>query len=115
MPNDKRTNEELHRALWRWLAETGSKWKREWPEWKHNGGLVEEVKCLCFACYAMTECDDEFKRCPIRWAVEGNCNYGKSEYKQWNCLMGDDSGDVDERKRIAAIIAELPWKEGGWK
>ena len=114
MKKDKRTNEQLHRALWRWLAETG-KYKWEWPEWESNGGKIGDVDEYCFACYERNVdigCKD---LCPIKWPYlkykrGDECMQESSPYTAW-C----NAGTPCIRKKYAAIIAELPWKNGGWK
>lgn len=107
---DKRTNEELHRALWRWLAETGEEYKSKWPGWKSQDFVWHK----CFACES---CQCECENCPILWGEppkpesEYQCERNPdSPYYKW-----DMEEDPEERKRLAAIIAELPWKDGGWK
>lgn len=43
----------LHRRLWNWLADThGRKYKKDWPEWAINGGIVPMAESYCFACAA---------------------------------------------------------------
>lgn len=110
---DNRTNEELHRALWRWLAETGSGNKEDWPEWKHNGGMY--VACAsCFACQEANHicggcCLPKDNHCPIKWGKAGRgCHANGSPLVSWFL------SNKDTRKKYAAIIAELPWREGGW-
>lgn len=37
----------LHRRMWNWLADThGRKYKKDWPEWTINGGIVPLVSTL---------------------------------------------------------------------
>lgn len=44
----------LHRRLWNWLADThGRKYKKDWPEWAINGGIVPMAESYCFACAAL--------------------------------------------------------------
>lgn len=52
----------LHRRLWNWLADThGRKYKKDWPEWAINGGIVPMAESYCFACAATDKCSN----CPI--------------------------------------------------
>jgi hypothetical protein len=38
----------LHRRLWNWLADThGRKYKKDWPEWAINGGIVPMAESYC--------------------------------------------------------------------
>lgn len=54
----------LHRRLWNWLADThGRKYKKDWPEWAINGGIVPMAESYCFACAATDSCSN----CPIDW------------------------------------------------
>jgi len=54
----------LHRRLWNWLADThGRKYKKDWPEWTINGGIVPMAESYCFACAATDSCSN----CPIDW------------------------------------------------
>lgn len=54
----------LHRRLWNWLADThGRKYKKDWPEWAINGGIVPMAESYCFACAATDKCSN----CPIDW------------------------------------------------
>lgn len=55
----------LHRRLWNWLADThGRKYKKDWPEWAINGGIVLPMaESYCFACAATDSCSN----CPIDW------------------------------------------------
>lgn len=39
----------LHRRMWNWLADThGRKYKKDWPEWAINGGIVPMAESYCF-------------------------------------------------------------------
>lgn len=52
----------LHRRMWNWLADThGRKYKKDWPEWTINGGIVPMAESYCFACAATDSCSN----CPI--------------------------------------------------
>lgn len=54
----------LHRRMWNWLADThGRKYKKDWPEWAINGGIVPMAESYCFACAATDSCSN----CPIDW------------------------------------------------
>lgn len=78
----------LHRRMWNWLADThGRKYKKDWPEWAINGGIVPMAESYCFACAATDSCSN----CPIDWNYRYDLNPGYSE-------------------RIARAIAEAPIK-----
>ena len=105
----------LHKELWGWLAETGTKEKSGWPEWKSNGGPVEDVSFHCFCCnyvehsYEPGRQRDMCGYCPVVW-VDGSpsggvCSEGKSPYIRWN---GAETPKT--RKKYAAIIRDLPWE-----
>ena len=92
---------EGHRALWDWLAKTGAGDKLEWPGW---ADYVGEAYNNCFACELIVACCPP---CPIKWPDEF-------------CVNGDDTGlfdqwelatDTETRKKLAAHIRDLPWKE----
>jgi hypothetical protein len=90
-----------HRELWDWLAETGGNFdcKRDWSGW---GGYDRRAGDACFACEIAGNCSF----CPIEWPNELICNDSGSLYDDW-----DKEGDPAERKRLAAEIRDLPWKE----
>lgn len=100
---------DLFRRHWRWLAETGAGLKVGWPEHDFAG---EPVTSDCFLCeYSCRRRDPgEFfcAYCPIEWP-EGRC-YSQDDnetiYSRW-CSVDT----AEERKQIAAVIAELPEKE----
>jgi len=100
--------ERLHReGLWAWLAETGSNRKEKWPRWKRNGGDVEENDYYCFCCIVA---DDICRFCPIDWGNDLLCFGKETAFGKWRRAK-----TAKTRKKYAAIIAELPWKEGGWR
>ena len=98
---------ELHKELWGWLAETGDAWKSNWPGWQQYRSSND-----CFACEA---CEEDCSECPIDWV--GNENYAFSYGDRQCCASGslyeewDTSKTTYERKKLAAQIRDLPWKE----
>jgi hypothetical protein len=96
----------LHKELWMWLSENPECDKNEWPQWKHNGGTIDNVGSLCFACFSCVECRD----CPLVWIERtgsGYCHSFRSPYNSW---IGTEVSS--ERSRLAKEIAELPVKDG---
>ena len=58
----------LHVELWKWLAKHPDKEKENWLMWKSNGGNIEKVDCLCFACEAAEHSlHNSCTNCPINW------------------------------------------------
>lgn len=100
----------LHKELWYWLAENPGKSKDQWPQWDFNGGTVDSVTMMCFACQYIKEHNTGCSQCPLVWSSELGCCGGyndEAEYSQWeNC------GDPQERAELALTIAELPVKPG---
>ncbi len=105
----------LHRRLWNWLADThGRKYKKDWPEWAINGGIVPMAESYCFACAATDKCSN----CPIDW------NYRDIAIKKpkfsfdtcgaWIAAYTYTAGIYDLKpgysERIARAIAEAPIK-----
>ena len=114
------TNHEGHIKLWNELARTGDKkkfiiFKKLFP----NAGRDAAVNA-CFACAEAkarykTEPSNYCRRCPITWGKKDSkvksyfCEYlNDSPFVEWK--WGGDCS-VKERKRLAAIIRDLPWKE----
>lgn len=108
-----------HKQMWGWLAETGKRNKGDWPEFKE----INPPANTCFACaYAdkvlnEKSCDWNVSRCqycPIDWGSNPKqtcfCEGIGSPYLTWwiNSIKG---GSPQERKRLAAIIRDLPWKD----
>lgn len=99
------TNKEGHYKLWDELARTGEKDKASvfdklFPD-PTNFAWV-------YSCYACEESGGVCQNCPIEWVSDkqGECCRKGSIYEKW---MHSESSD--ERKRLAAIIRDLPWKE----
>lgn len=106
-----------HRASWRWVAKTG-KDKERWPGWDTlrnysiDGIICNADECrmarnnYCFACGATESCEEHCPHCPIDWGSK-HCADEGTLYKQW-CILKPSS---PKAKKIAAQIAELPWRE----
>lgn len=94
-PKEK-TNEELHREMWNWLAENPEKQKSDWFDKEDVDALNE-----CFAC---EECNSNCGECPLDSNVIG-CGKSCGLYHIWLA-----SEDVDVRRALAKVIAGLPWK-----
>jgi hypothetical protein len=111
---------ERHKALWGWLAETGS-FKSDWPEWKSYKDLGSYIDAIdpifgkilngCYAC-DITRNKNTQKQwcmiCPIAWPKGLPCQY--KEQTPWNKWIRSALGS-DERKRLGAIIRDMPWKD----
>lgn len=100
------SNEELHKRLWRDIAEGRIKDKKEWF---HIHNEIIEPKNLCFACQeAINRRDEEdfneysCKYCPITKNDESCCG---GLYIEWR-----NEKNEDEKRKIAKEIAELEWR-----
>jgi hypothetical protein len=91
--------EKGHRELWDWLAETCCTCKSRWPGWKKYD---REAIHSFFACETA---DEDCNRCPIEWPGKF-CAVGAGPYCLW-----ERATDPAERKRLAAVIRDLPWRE----
>lgn len=108
------TNHEGHIKLWDELARTGSRdkedtFERLFPEI----GFCEASDTCCFACQELYDRygeERDCKDCPIVWGNSSDMKSNKicirEEYGKW--IFTDDP---DDRKRLAAIIRDLPWRE----
>ena len=103
--------ESLHRKLWTWIAESGNCHKDEWPFLVTLTAKEQEYiwnMNICFACIAAgSECDS----CPITWTFTEKssvhpCECKGSIYHNWRM-----TSNVVDRKRLAATISKLSWKE----
>lgn len=106
------SNEELHKRLWRDIAEGRIKDKKEWF---HIHNEIIEPKNLCFACQeALERFAEDF------WTGDGNI-CGSCPIKKENdekCCGGLYGKYVDalllglegEKKELAKKIAELEWR-----
>ena len=92
----------LHRQLWGWLAENPMKKKEDWPGWTSNGGEHIPNGHYCFCC--VIGHDDVKCNCPLEWPNGARCT--NSYYLNWSFGSGGE-----ERKRLAALIRDLPVKE----
>ena len=107
-----RSSEELHKKhqeLWGWLAETGSEFKDQWPGWEDEDHIIAYEE-QCFACEAVNIAYASRSRtcgshCPVSWNGR-HCCFRGAEYSQWLACESEDG-----RKKLAAIIRDLPWAE----
>jgi len=96
-----------HRALWLWLAKTGSEYKNNWPGWEK----IEHQDYVCFLCnkyHANRNFKEDTCKCPIKWSKIKDsrtpcCNYD-SPFYQW-----EDEQDITKRRKLALKIAGM-WK-----
>jgi hypothetical protein len=116
MPITFEEGERGHNALWGWAAETGGR-KEDWPEWEYNGGEQPEIMSDCFCCeYVQCFGDNLCESCPIKWTdpehaleiIEDDlcpCQEAyDSPFRAWEAAE-----DIEQRKRLAAIIRDMPW------
>jgi hypothetical protein len=114
------TNHEKHILLWDKLAKTGAGPKEKddifgqlFPDCDPNSSAA------CNSCWACQEDEDKADdctaclRCPIEWAaptdeplIGTRCCVKRSPFIIWS-----HSEDIDQRKRLAAQIRDLPWRE----
>ena len=98
-------NHTAHKKLWTWLSENPEMDKKDWPEWKVNGGKYSSVDGNCFACEFTIDgacCD-----CPLIWPGEW-CADRYGLYKKWT----KKNISLKERTSLALQIANLPVKKG---
>ena len=93
---EEKTNEELHREMWNWLAENPEKKKSDW--------LDKEKISARDNCFACEECNGDCNKCPLDSEVIG-CHKPNGLWHVWRT-----SENADFRKALARVIAELPWK-----
>jgi hypothetical protein len=109
-----------HKELWNWLADHPKREKYDWFKMKLLNG--EKFSGMCFACiYADEVCEKACLKmrigycdtcdiycsdsCPLEFQVE--CDNADSLYYQWV-----NASNLEERTRIARLIANTPVKEG---
>ena len=101
----------LFREHWSWLAETGSLDKQAFIREKGHGKIKDDCY-LCEYCGATYDEGTICSRCPIEWphyltGEPARCT--DSYFDDW--IEYVECGNVEERKRLAKIISELPEKE----
>jgi hypothetical protein len=97
------TNKEGHYKLWDELARTGG--GNKLTAYRHIFGVNTLVPVdYCFACQECNDRGDErhCTECPL--SPDDPCLDGL--FDEW-C----DADTPEERKRLAAIIRDLPWRE----
>lgn len=97
-PKEK-TNEELHREMWNWLAENPDK---EEGDWLCDNGYIGD-KDIAGGCFACEECRQHCDECPLDKRVIG-CEDGL--FRVWYT-----TSDIRTRSRLADVIAGLPWRK----
>ena len=95
---------DLHKRLWNILAVTG---------WDSKGKALQKMRLgrypfvMCFACEACVHLGNpaffEFCLCPLNWGNSSITPCLLGLYDQWI-----DAKTKEERKRIAALIRDLP-------
>ena len=96
-----------HVKLWEWLAANPTKHKNDWPEWKINGGNVNNADCLCFACECREESTACFTECPLIWPKEHSWRVCGALFYAWK-----EADNPASRNALALQIAHLPVREG---
>lgn len=97
---EEKTNEELHRKMWNWLAENPEMGKEDWfVRKKYTADM--RPKSDCFAC---DECERDCGKCPLDRRVIG-CGGGL--FSIWS-----NTTDMHTKSRLAKVIAGLPWGTG---
>ena len=87
---------ELSIELWEWLAETGSEYKRDWPEWEKYGKV--DVNCFLCAYVRLTGCG----ACPYD-EIFGWCDTNDAPYHRWYNVK-----TIEDRKKYAKkFLAQL--------
>lgn len=104
-----KTLHDAHKALWNWLAKTGSTDKKAAPVWTDTkfAHLVNSCtkSAQCFCCRKNENC----AKCPITWVGYTShlaCTAKGSLYKDWNITP-----NIKTRKKLAKQIANLYWEE----
>ena len=106
--------EKLHKKLWNWLFQNPEKMKSDWPLWKSNKGMIENVKDDCFACVV----DWLYNRKYINktyYPTCSSCPVDSTKYAKTLCIGGAPyfrwcrAKSLRTKKKWAKIIAELPW------
>lgn len=99
----QKTNEELHKELWGWLAETGSNTKKDWPGWAEIFPGDKALENNCFCC-AEAWFDLDCGNCPVDWGEENDCVSKGTLFNLWY-----KEKTIEKRKILAAQIRDLPW------
>ncbi len=97
-----------HRALWGWLAETGTEHKSEYIGFTNREDRILNYCHFCeFAGIIRAGADSRINCdvCPGGWTDE-HCEADESEYLLW-C----DAETPEERKEIAAQIRDIPIRD----
>ena len=89
---------ELHRELWRWLAENPASTKDDWPRWAEIEAEYGGIRNHCFACeYCKADCFS----CPFDWT------FG-SDYYSIACITFNGN-----RPGLYSLYSEF-WKADGY-
>lgn len=99
--------EKLHRQMWTDIAEGKVESKSEWIYKNYSSKPIPFN--LCFACEEAKNRQKEemyCNYCPITDVSEQFCCAGL--YSEYETFI--KKGNLKEKRRIAAIISELPWE-----
>lgn len=92
------TNEQKFRAMWRQMAHSGCT-KRQ--------TVINQIFPVVNNCHACDEVISDCAFCPIDWGA-AYCDSDGTLYNKWR--RTSYRNDKPEMKRLAAKIAELPWR-----
>lgn len=100
-------NHKRHILLWDELSRTG-----DWQKSETFDKLFPEAKIPNFiayrmSCWACEEAKEDCTKCPLSWREDSEgCMKENTLFTQWR-----ESTNREERKILAALIRDLPWKE----
>lgn len=109
---------EITRRLWAWLEESGSRCKRDWPEWVFNGGTVPRMESDCPCCQVVFGGAERLTclACPawrvwpypdeLKTKVTTPCNHLKSPYTRWH-LAGSDEDRMAAAREIREGVERI--------
>lgn len=107
----------LHEELWTWLSEHPCEHKEDWPRWLFNGGDVEAVPSLCFACeWTLLANPDgvvSCSLCPCRWGTDdlGEPIFCRDEDSAYEQHVHFDCDDYYAKRSELALIVAYAWRD----
>lgn len=97
----------LHRILWDRLTKTGGNSKQDaFQECPELRGLHSNF--YCFACERAEQNNERCEQCIFEWfkGSSDGCYFPTSAWEKWKAVE-----TIQERKKYAAIIRDLPLKK----
>lgn len=108
---DLRTAKNHWISMWEWLSQNPGKYAKDWPEWKKNGGNVENIK-IQYLHGPCAICDSDCVKCPIVWDPFENCSEltlaWLFETMDFNL---QDKENIPQIVKLAKQLKDMPWKE----